>query len=105
LFDEIAALQQQKRALGEAHQAFVLINNPTFASATVRRAVYARMLADARARNAPADSVDAIHAQLVQIGDHPRGIERRLLVARMDDFARFLGPDHNVTAAALGGRS
>jgi hypothetical protein len=63
------------------------------------------MLTEARARSAPADSVDAIRAQLVQIGDHPRGIERRFLIARMADFERFLGPDHAVTAAALGGRS
>ncbi len=105
LFASIAALQAQKRALAGPHQAFVLINNPTFAAATVRRALYAQMLADAQARNAPADSVAAIAAQLRRIGDHPAGIERRFLVLRLQDFQRFLGADHAVTRAALQGRS
>lgn len=105
LFDAIARLQQEKRTLAAPHRAFVLINNPTFASATIRRVLYAQMLADARARNAPADSVEAIAAQLRQIGDHPTGMERRLLALRLADFERFLGAQHPVTRTALQGRT
>ena len=105
LFDRIAALQEQKRTLAGPHQAFVLINNATFASATIRRGLYAQMLAEAQARDAPADSIAMIRNELAQIGDHPRGIERRYLIARFTDFDRFLGARHPVTRAALRGRS
>ncbi|HEU5209444.1 MAG TPA: S46 family peptidase [Longimicrobiales bacterium] len=103
LFSSIESLQQQKRGLGGPHQAFVLITNPSFASATIRRALFAQMLSDAQARNAPADTIAAMSAQLRRIGDHPAGIERRFLELRLEDFRRFLGPDHPVTRAALAG--
>ena len=105
LFADIASLQQQKRTIGGAHHAFLLVTNPNFASATIRRALYAQMLADAQARNAPADSIAAIRAQLSGVSDHPAGIERRFLILRLQDFRRFLGPDHPVTRAAFAGRT
>lgn len=105
LFADIASLQQQKRALAGAHRAFVLVTNPNFASATIRRALYAQMLTDAQTRNAPADTIAALRAQLSGITDHPAGIERRFLVLRLQDFERFLGSDHPVTRAALSGRT
>lgn len=105
LFARISSLQDQKREIAGPHQAFVLLNNPTFASATIRRAIYAQLIADARGRDAPADSVAMYEASLAQIPDHPRGIERRFLVARFTDFERFLGAQHAVTRAALNGRT
>ncbi|MGH7645793.1 MAG: S46 family peptidase [Gemmatimonadales bacterium] len=103
--DRMAELQGRKTALGGAFTAFFQLENATTAPAVLRRALGALALQDARAQGAPADTVAALRARLLLIGDRPRQLEHGLLAARFADFQRALGGDHPVTRAALGGKA
>jgi RNAse (barnase) inhibitor barstar len=97
----IAALQPQNRQLGTYLAAFGLWGSP-YESAVLQRAIMAHQLQALQQRNAPADTVNALRAQLLAVGDPPRGLETRLLAARLEDFVRALPADHAVRRAALG---
>ena len=105
LIDRIAALQPRNRALGPFFQAFTLWRSPDFESALIRRAAVADQLAAVQARaRAPgaADTVALLTRQLQSIGDLPAGLERRFLVARLQDFATLPAGDELRQAALQG---
>jgi hypothetical protein len=45
----------------------------------------------------------AVGDSLAAIADHPPELEHRLLTARLADFERYFGVDHEITRVALGG--
>ena len=102
VLQRIAALQPQNRQLGTYFGAFSLWGS-AYDAAILRRAILANHLQAMQQRNAAADSVSAVRTQLLEIPDLPRGLERRLLAARLQDFVRTLPKDHAVRTAALGG--
>ena len=105
VFDRMAELQRRRSGLAAPFAAFFQLENPGTAPAVLRRALAARALLDARAQAAPPDTIAARRGRLLQIGDRPRELEQGLLAARFADLERALGPTHDVTRAALGGKA
>jgi hypothetical protein len=99
VLDRIAALQQRKAPLGRVWGALSQLTNGAATPAALRRGL---SLIDAR--NAPPDSVAGRRARTLEVATIPADLERRLLVARLADIRRYLGPDDPLTRAALGGR-
>jgi len=99
LFDQIAALQRDKRRIAPGFVAFANVASSA-GSVLLRRAYLA-----GRLRLAPADSLPLFRSRLLALRDQPRDLERRLLALQLGDFARALGPADEVTRLALGGRS
>lgn len=98
LFDEMADLQAQRRALGPAYGSFLFTGNPNFSSAVLRRAVVAQ-----RYLRATGDEKEELKAQLLAIPSHPAALERRLLTLRLREIERYFGADSEVGQAVLQG--
>jgi hypothetical protein len=96
LLDEIAAIQKQKMTHAAAYAAFQSLGNSSLESATLRRALVALAMMET-------DDAGVIRDSLAAIPDHPPELEWRLLTARFADLERYLGADHEITRAALGG--
>jgi hypothetical protein len=96
----MAELQQEKRALADAFRAFFLITNPSYASATMRRALIAHDLLSQRAAGA---DVSALREDLLAVDDQPRGVNWRLLAARLAEFQTYFGSDDPIVQAILDG--
>ena len=105
LFDRLAQIQAGKAALSSAYGAFYAFGNPTYSSATMRRAGSALSYLGAQAAGVPADTLEVLKQRLLAIRDLPRQLERDYLAVRFADFQRYLGPDHPITQVALGGRT
>ncbi len=103
LFDRLEEIQAEKASHAAAFAAFLAQTNQLYASSTLRRALTADALLQARAAGAPPDTLELLRLELERIGDHPAGLEKRLLAARFADFERYFGPDHAITVAALQG--
>ena len=101
VIDRIAALQPKNRELAPYYNAFTLWNSDDYESGTMRRAVLAQAIATAAQRGIPADTVAAFRQRVAQIRDFPRGLERRLLIARLRDFATLPANDP-IRTTALG---
>jgi hypothetical protein len=99
LFDQIAALQRDKRRLAPGYVAFANVASSA-GSVLLRRAYLA-----GRMRVAPAESLPVLRSRLLALHDQPRDLERRLLALQLGDFGRALGPADEVTRLALGGRT
>lgn len=104
VMDRLATLQAEKRQLAGEHVAYHRLGDVSAGSRLLRRALLAAELEAARAAGAPRDTLQAVEARLLAVGDHPAGLERGLLELRLRDFQAALGADHPVTRAALGGR-
>jgi hypothetical protein len=99
VLDRIAALQKRKTPLAPAWGAFNQLTNGAVTPALLRRG-----LVLAAARNAPPDSAARLRARMLEVSTIPADLERRLLIARLEEIHRYLGPDDPITRAALGGR-
>jgi hypothetical protein len=102
---ELAAIQEEKRALGPEYSAFVRLAPGNTESSLMVRALLAAQYLQGQNMGAPADQLDQIRNQIMEVGDKPDEMEEAFLAARLTDFERFLGPDHPVTEAGLDGRS
>jgi len=91
LLDSIATLQAAKRAVGPMVAASLRMTDTSSVSGfELRLSALGALLLDG--------------SGTVGIkGSKPPALERALLVARLVDVRRYLGPDHPVTQAALGG--
>ena len=90
LIAEMDQIQQEKRTLADAYRAFLLINNPSFSSATLRRALLARRLLARREAGASQEQRAALREQLLGVADQLTGLDRRLLEARLRDLREHL---------------
>ena len=105
LLERIRALQDSKRELAAEQGAFYLLGNPDFDSRLLRRAFLVQGLQAARQRGASQDTLAAIRAGILQLPDHPPGLEERLLALRLADIARHLGVDDPAARTVLAGAS
>ncbi len=105
LFERMAAIQQEKGALATPDAAFRVMTSSVYTSATIRRAVAAVDYVNAIDGGASAESLATLQQRFLEVSDLPAGAELRFLAARFGEFARFYGPAHEVTRAALGGGS
>lgn len=105
LIPRVAAIQVEKREVGPEYAAFASLGSGSAESALIRRALSAATLRAVKETGAPADTVEAREAVLMEMEDLPEDLEEAFLRERLEDFVRNLGPDHPVTEAAMGGRS
>ncbi|MEX2285165.1 MAG: S46 family peptidase [Gemmatimonadota bacterium] len=100
--DRIAAIQPRNRELAPYFNAFTLWGNGSYESAVLRRviAVWQGLQAIQRG-GVPADTINAMQQRILQIRDLPKGLERRLLIARLKDLATLPANDP-IRIAALG---
>jgi hypothetical protein len=105
VFDRLATIQTERRPFAARHAAFMQMNNRGFSSAFQRRARLGLGWLEAKEQGQPADSLALLAEEMSRITDSNPMLERMLLVARFEDFERFLGSNDPVVRAALGGRS
>jgi hypothetical protein len=105
LLIDIAALQVRKRELAGPAGAFYSLASGSNGSRTLRRAMMAADLLDARARGASAASLEEARARLRDVADNPSSMEEDLLRLRFEDLQHYLGADDPLVATALEGRS
>ncbi|MGD2135148.1 MAG: S46 family peptidase [Gemmatimonadales bacterium] len=101
LFERIARLQEEKREFGTVGGAFIGLTSSGYSSGFMRRIVASY----AYHTEADPDSAEARRAELLAVRSHPDFVEHGFLTERLKDFVRFLGPDHEITRTALGGRT
>ena len=100
---EMNRIQQQKRELGNRYRAFLMMENPSYASATLRRALVARRLLERREAGASEEQLSGLREELLGVADQPAGLDRRLLEARLRDLREHLSD--STAQAVLAGRS
>ncbi len=105
LFDELAALQQEKRALAVPVRAFTGLTSSNTTASTLVRALLAQQLLDSRAAGAPAARLEELTKTVLGLRNFPAALERTLLEARLADIAAAYGADHPMVRSALGGRT
>jgi len=99
LLDSMAAIQQEKRDLAGAYQAFRLMQSP-YASATLRRAL-TLATSGSTGQSPPQRVLDALQS----VGTQPTGVDENFLAHRLQMFERYLGADSDPVQSALGGQS
>jgi len=99
LLDSMAAIQQEKRSVAPAYQAFRLMQS-SYASATLRRA-----LTVAAAGTTQGDGRNRLLEQLQAIGAQPAGVDERFAADRLEMFRRYFGEESDVVRAVLEGQS
>jgi hypothetical protein len=99
VLDSMAAIQEEKRSVAPAYQAFRLMQSP-YASATLRRA-----LTVATAGAAQGEQRDRALAQLRSIGTQPAGVDERFVADRLGMFRQYFGAESDAAEGALAGRS
>ena len=103
LFDEMAALQSEKRPWAAEYGAFIGLGSQFAGSLTLARALAADAVLDAASRGAPQEELDALMEELRRVPERAAGLEAGFLAQRFADFRTYLGADHPITRAALGG--
>jgi hypothetical protein len=104
LFDNMAAVQDEKREVAPTHQAFLLSSNATFSSVTVRRALAARQYLDRTEAGASGEQVEQLRASVIA-SEQPRGLNEAFLAARLTDFEHYYGADDPAVREILDGRT
>jgi hypothetical protein len=105
LIDEVAEIQNQKAELGPEYSAYVRLGPGNTESGLLVRGILAAQLLQGQAGGASAEQLDAVQEQIQEVENQVGEMEEAFLAERLRDFQRFLGPEHPVTEAALGGRS
>ena len=103
LFERLEEIQEEKARFAASFAAFLAQTNQLFASATLRRALAADAYLQAQTAGSPADTLELLRIEFLRIGDHPGELEKGLLAARLTDFRRYFGDEHEITRAALQG--
>jgi len=91
--------------MGPEYGAFRLLENPRFSSAALRRAVAAYRYLKQKTAGASDEATAELRNALLGVRDFPADLERRVLAARLREFATYFGPDDPVVREALGGRT
>jgi hypothetical protein len=105
LVDSMAALQQAKREHADAYQAFRLLQNPAYASATLSRALTIRAAGFESGDAIPSERASSLQQQLRPFASQSTALDRRFLAERLRDFETYFGTDHAITTAARAGDS
>ena len=103
--DRMAQIQEQKLAYAAEHGAFFLLGHPDYSPAIENRGVLAYQYLSAQAGGAPQDVLSELKEGLRSVAHQPLELQRRLLAARLADFARYLGGTDRTVTQILRGRS
>jgi hypothetical protein len=104
VFDRLEQIQEERRTVGREQAAFLQMDNRGFSSALQRRARLALAWLEGGAEGLPQDSLDLMLEEMRRIGDQSPALEQMLLAARLEDFRRFFGPDHEIVRTVLANR-
>lgn len=105
LIDSMAAIQMQKRDEADAYQAFLLMGNPSYSSATMQRALLAWQYLNRQTAGASSDQLQSIRQRMLGVGTQPDGMDRRFLTERLRDVQTYFGADHDIVQTVLQGQS
>lgn len=105
LLDRMATIQSAKREHAETYQAFRLLQNPAYASATLSRALTVRAAGFSEGDSISAERGAALQTTLQRFGGQATGLDRRFLAERLRDFETYFGADHAIPTTALAGAS
>ncbi len=103
LFDRLAEIQVDKRELAPYTGAFLRMGNVFAGSVTMARAMRAEAVLNALAHGVEGEELDQVMTELRRVPDRAGEVEIGFLAQRFADFERYLGADHPITVAALGG--
>lgn len=105
LIDEMAELQETKRAASEGFGAFLALTAGEYASPTLHRALLAFQIVNMRQQGAPEDATADLMEQLTEVGNVPPVLDQMLVEARIGDFIAAYGDDQRWILNILGGRT
>ncbi len=100
LIARMADVQRERETSRTAMQAFSMLVNPAASSTTLQAAYWAW-----RTQHGPADSVSGFRQRLARVRPQARALERRYLAISLDDIATAYGAGHEISRAALSGRT
>jgi hypothetical protein len=103
VFERLAAIQLQKREYAAFTGAFQGMGSTFAGSITMARAMRALTVLNAIADGEPEEEMEQLMTELRRVPDRAPEVEVGFLAHRLADFERYLGVDHPVTQAALGG--
>ena len=103
IFERLAAIQVQRRDYAAYTGAFQGMGSTFAGSITMARAMRALTVLNAIADGEPEEEMEQLMTELRRVPDRAPEVEVGFLAHRLADFERYLGADHPVTQAALGG--
>jgi hypothetical protein len=103
IFERLAAIQVQRREYAAYTGAFQGMGSTFAGSITMARAMRAMTVLNAIADGEPEEEMEQLMTELRRVPDRAPEVEVGFLAHRFADFERYLGADHPVTQAALGG--
>jgi hypothetical protein len=105
LIQEMASIQTEKMSLAPQYAAFTRFGPGNTEAALLIRGILAAQYLEAVESGVQSAQLAGPRAQITGVSQQPDEMEEAFLAERLADFQRYLGPDHPVTEAALGGRS
>ena len=103
IFDRLAAIQVQKREYAHYTGAFQGMGSTFAGSITMARAMRAETVLNGIAHEESEEEMEQLMTELRRVSDRAPEVEIGFLAHRFADFERYLGADHPITQAALGG--
>jgi hypothetical protein len=103
IFDRLAAIQVRKREFAAYTGAFQGMGSTFAGSTTLARAMRAQTVLNAMADEESEEEMEQLMAELRRVGDRAPEVEVGFLAHRLAYFELYLGADHPITQAALGG--
>ena len=103
VFDRLAAIQVQKREYAAYTGAFQGMGSTFAGSITMARAMRALTVLNAIADEESEEEMEQLMTELRRVRDRAPEVEVGFLAHRLADFELYLGADHPITQAALGG--
>jgi hypothetical protein len=105
MFDRMADIQRQKSELGDVYGAFLALGSPAFTSSILLRGIFGFQYVQGRAGGAPPAALAGVEERMRGVAVQPKGMQERLLAARLSDLQRYLGDDDGTVQQILNGRS
>ncbi len=105
LIDDLARIQEQKREYAAEFGAFLaFLPGGGLTSGTLGRAMLANAYLSQMAAGAAADALAPVREQLAGIEQDP-GLDKRYMIARLNDFVTYFGADDPGVQAVMQGRT
>lgn len=101
----IAQLQGAKEATAAQSGAFTYFASPAIDSHVLVRSVYGYMISIMRQRGVPADRIEELREDALEIEDWPVELEKEMLAARLRELRSYLGDNDPTVNRVLQGRS
>ena len=103
--DEIARLQRSKEAMADQNRAFLFFGATAFDSHVLVRSAYGYIISLMRQRGMPADEIEDVLEDALDIEDWPLELEKRMLAVRLHEFLRYLGQNDPTVNRLLQGQT